>query len=273
MCIRTLFVRMSMLHVRVRTYISMRNMCSARTGGSKATIRDVLDLVMQNTVQETEEGLTMWAEMGAIYATTLDCRDVAQLPERIQLHEMYTSGRRESFVYDAIVHTQARYVSRRTEQNVTSVPSEGNGVLLQGICARAEAYARDLVCVTKALDEECEREMEKEEQEEAEQERQTPRTVPRPHRNWDCRLLFAATAVQDLVPKVKVWPVSNVIVCVCVCVGGCVCVCATVCICSKFGLCPMLLCVCVCVCVCVQQYAYAQAVQGNGAFCVFYLCK
>jgi hypothetical protein len=187
--------------------------------GGKPTIQNVLELVMQNTVQETEEGLTMWAEMGAIYATTCNNRDIAQLAENIELGSMYMSGRDINTAHAAIVRTLNKYAARLPVSR--ELDAQGKTLLLR-IEARADEYARDLVRCVKALDQECEREMEKEEEEEAQQEQQIPRSVPRAHREWDCSLLFAAKGVADLAGRVQVLFFACVCACVCGSIFACI---------------------------------------------------
>jgi hypothetical protein len=162
------------------------------------TSLDVLQWVMHNTVQATQNGVLEWSHQGLLFAATRGTPQHALQPELLDLEELYGSSRSQRPVSDVV--QDHREIRRRDGL------SADMQLIMEGIVERSKRYGASHMVVSQGmLGEECERELEREEEQEEEVERQVPRVEAAKEKDWyDYSKALGAKSLQDLVQQTGV---------------------------------------------------------------------
>ena len=147
------------------------------------TSREVLQWVMENTVQATLRGVLEWSQQGLVYAATVNAPDRVVQPELLDLSALYGAARVRVPVHALLAAKQAQW---KREDLAPQLAQLMGDVTALGTEMGAEHHAT----AHRALGEECERELEREEEKEEEAEVQTARVVPAAEVDWE----YAAAA-------------------------------------------------------------------------------
>jgi len=152
---------------------------------SQVTSEHALSWVVQNTVQNNENGLFDWAQQGGLFYTTKDNSKLAKLSVDVDVKTLYKNSSIEKLtLLDAVKEAHRKLTI--THSSTASLP------FLKQIQDRCEMYNSTGVDV-KGLDIECERELQQEVEIEKEVEVQLPSQSPVAESPWDWHKILNST--------------------------------------------------------------------------------
>ena len=146
----------------------------------------ILKWVLSNTVASVSEWLIEWGVQGLQHLIKLGDSNLAILPDKLDLKQMYGHEFSEQAVPEVWRHLRASILSRKDGKRLIPLAAK----ILSDVDKRMQKYGTDIKVRYSNLEDECERQLEKEIEIEEEVEIQVQPQIPFNEQDWEvCKLV------------------------------------------------------------------------------------
>lgn len=167
----------------------------ARSNGSTIPIQNLLNWVLENTVQSIASGMVEWALQGVQFCATRHAN--ARITDEIfGLKELYGGSKKAQSV--SMIASRAAGAHRERMREMRVVMGDDEGKILAKIERHLKVYGSDFEVIRLVENEECEREVEHEREIEAEAEKEILRQEPLEHKLWEYGEVLQCKCVADI---------------------------------------------------------------------------
>jgi hypothetical protein len=179
-----------------------RKICVDESELSSISPKQILEWVIQNTVDTTALSLSEWASQASYFATTQEPK-ARLLDEVIEVEDLYGETIGEGRVDDFVARMIAKNV-QRVKAKFGVRPDKSSRALLERVAGHASSYGSDQIVVQSKNNEECERELENERELEREVEREIPKQRPQTSEDWGISALLTAVSPTRLPSEARI---------------------------------------------------------------------